>query len=106
MRKRSIAATLISVAALGTVSFTAAPAAAAPTGCGPGWAGVGSTYATAYCSGGTGSYQVWAACTGTVWPYNSAFVESPWYAAGSGATAWVFCPVGKVISTWGIGRRN
>lgn len=94
------------VAATLAIPLTAGPAAAAPTGCGAGWAGVGYTYATAYCSGGTGSYQVWAQCFGTVWPYNWYFVQSDWKRAGSGATAWVFCPFGSNVSTWGIGRRN
>lgn len=108
MRRRRFAVAVVSIVftTLATLSLTAQPAVAAPTGCGSGWAGVGNAYATAYCSGGTGSYQVWAQCYPSVWPYNWAFVESPWYRAGSGATAWVWCPPGKLVSTWGVGRRN
>jgi hypothetical protein len=105
--RRKLAAVLLSVPALLSVAvLSAEPASAAPTGCGPGWAGEGNTYVTAYCSGGTGYYQVWAQCQGTVWPYYWYFVQSPWYRAGSGATAWAFCPIGSVVYTWGIGRKN
>jgi hypothetical protein len=105
--RRKLAAVLLSVAALLSIAaLSAEPASAAPTGCTQGWAGVGNTYVTAYCSGGTGSYQVWAQCAGTVWPYYYYFVQSPWYRAGSKATAWAFCPIGSVVNRWGIGRKN
>jgi hypothetical protein len=97
---------VLAIVAAPFVLFIVPSASAAPTGCGPGWAGEGNTYVTAYCSGGTGSYQVWAQCWGTVWPHYYYFVQSSWYRAGSGATAWAWCPPGAVVNTWGIGRKN
>lgn len=85
--------------------LSAAPASAAPTGC---WAndGVWFPYATAYCAGGTGFYQAWAACKMNFWPYSSVFVESDWKAAGSQQTAWVWCPAGYRVVNYGVGLRS
>jgi hypothetical protein len=83
----------------------AQPAEAAPTGCGAGWMGNGATYASAYCSGGTGTYQVWIQCSSTVWPYGWSFKESAWYRPGTGPAV-VWCGVGSTIARRGIGLRN
>jgi hypothetical protein len=81
---------------------TAGPATAYPTGCGPGWAGIGGTYVTATCSGGTGTFTVWAQCQSSVWPYAYHWAESGRTKPGN--TAWAFC-FADVIR-WGISRYN
>lgn len=104
MRRRIVGAMLGVVAAVSVGLVGASPASAAPTGCGPGWAGNGSTYTTGYCSGGTGTFQVWAACQSTVWPYYSTFVQSSWLTPGN--TAWAVCPFPYQIYSRGLSRRN
>ncbi|ACL42402.1 hypothetical protein Achl_4451 (plasmid) [Pseudarthrobacter chlorophenolicus A6] len=96
--------------ALGTAVVTAlmlplsaGPASAAPNGC---YAGGGYTYATAFCSGGTGSYQAYAVCFQSYWPFFQTFVQSDWKRAGSGQTAWVWCPFGYNVKSRGVGLRN
>lgn len=81
----------------------AGQATAAPTGC---RTGGGFTYATAYCSGGTGSYQAYATCFQTYWPYFHRFVQSDWKRAKSGHTATVWCPFGYNVKSRGVGIRN
>jgi hypothetical protein len=106
MIRKSISVVLTAIVSAGMmVTLAAAPASAAPTGC---TTGGGMTYATAYCSGGTGYYQAWAQCQGTVWPYYWTFVQSDWKRAGSGQTAWVMCTAwnGGVVYTRGVARRN
>jgi hypothetical protein len=100
---------LVVLAIAGATLAVAEPASAAPTGCGPGWAGEGNTYATAWCSGGTGTFNVSAQCRSTVWPYGYSFVESSWRRPGGTAltnSAWVQCSFPSTVVTWGIGRRN
>lgn len=103
--KRKIAsmAAAATLAATVMLPLTAVPASAAPNGC---RAGGGFTYSTAYCSGGTGSYQAYAVCFQSYWPYFRAFVESDWKRAGSGQTAWVWCPFGYNVWSRGVGIRN
>lgn len=98
----SVVFTIIITAVLMT-TLSVAPASAAPTGCS---VGGGNTYATAYCSGGTGSYRVWAQCQGTVWPYYWTFVQSGWVRPGQ--TAWVWCTAwnGGVVYARGVERIN
>jgi hypothetical protein len=106
MKRRSLRITLTAtLLGLMLLPLGAAPAAAVPTGC---WTndGVWFPYATAQCSGGTGWYQVWAACKQNFWPYNAAFVESDWKAAGSQETAWVWCPTGYRVLNYGVGLRS
>ena len=106
MKRRSkrivLTATVFSVLLL---PLSAGPAAAAPTDC---WTndGVWFPYATAQCSGGTGAYQAWATCLQNFWPYHAAFVESDWKPAGSHQTAWVWCPAGSRVLTYGVGLRS
>lgn len=95
----AVVAVVASSAALGIPST----ASAAPTGC---QAGGGFTYATAYCSGGTGAYQAYAVCKQSFWPFYSRFVESTWKRAKSGETAWVWCPLGYDVRSRGVGIRN
>lgn len=102
---RRMALTTAALTAL-LLPLSAAPASAIPTGCS---AGGGNTYATAWCSGGTGYYQVWATCAGTVWPYNWAFVQSGWKRVGTWGSAWTTCPPGFdgfVIQDRGWSRKN
>jgi hypothetical protein len=109
-KRHRILLLLLALAALATsitggVVGTAKPAAAAPTGCTAGWMGNGSTYASAYCSGGTGTYNVWIQCQSTVWPYWYSFKESGWYRPGTGP-AFVMCNPPSTIVARGTGRRN
>jgi hypothetical protein len=100
---------LVALAIAGATLAVATPAAAAPTGCGSGWAGQGGTYTTAWCSGGTGTFNAWAQCQSTVWPYGYSFVESSWRRPGGTAltnSAWAQCSFPSTIVTRGIGRRN
>jgi len=100
---------LVAAAVAGAMLAVATPASAAPTGCGSGWAGQGATYTTAWCSGGTGTFNVWAQCQSTVWPYGYSFVESSWRKPGGTAltnSAWAQCSFPSTIVTRGIGRRN
>jgi hypothetical protein len=98
----ALTATVLGVLLL---SLSAGPAAAAPIDC---WTndGVWFPYATAYCSGGTGAYQAWATCMQNFWPYDAAFVESDWKQAGSHETAWVWCPAGHRVLTYGVGLKS
>lgn len=91
------------VLAAGLAVVAPSTAQAAPSGCS---AGGGFTYSTAYCSGGTGSYQAYATCKQTFWPYYSAFVQSGWVRARSGQTAWAWCPFGYNVMSRGVGIRN
>ena len=107
--KRRAAAGIATLAIAGATLAVAEPVSAAPSGCGPGWAGVGNTYATAWCSGGTGTFNVWVQCRSTVWPYWYSFVESSWRKPGGTAwtnSAWAQCGVPSMVVSWGIGRRN
>jgi hypothetical protein len=88
----------------GAAVAAAGPASAAPTGCGPGWPGIGNTYVTATCTGGTGTFQVWAQCHATIWPYWYDWAQSSWMRPGQ--TAWAICPVPDTVVQWGISRRN
>lgn len=98
-----VASTAIASAMM--LSVGASSASAAPTGC---KTGGGGTYATAYCSGGTGSYQAYARCFNPSIPGATfwKFVEGPWVAARSGKTASVSCPFLYVVDSRGVGIRN
>lgn len=102
-RKLTSLALGTALAAAMMLPLSAAPASAAPNGC---YAGGGGTYATAYCSGGTGAYQAYAVCFQTYWPFFHKFVESDWKSARSGHTAWVWCPLGYNVKSRGVGLRN
>lgn len=106
LRKSTSAAgkmAVVTILAAGLAVVAPSTAQAAPTGCS---ARGGFTYSTAYCSGGTGSYQAYATCKQTFWPYYSAFVQSGWVGARSGQTAWVWCPFGYNVMSRGVGIRN
>lgn len=98
-----IACAVMSLAAV--FSLGAGTASAAPTGCSKGG---GGTYATAICSGGTGSYQAYATCMNPTIPGATfyKFVEGPWKVARSGQTSTVGCPFLYVVSSRGVGIRN
>jgi hypothetical protein len=100
-----LALTALTTSISGGLVATAPPAAAAPTGCTAGWMGNGMTYASAYCSSGTGTYNVWIQCRSSVWPYWYSFKESAWYRPGTGP-AFVMCNAPSTIVTRGIGLRN
>lgn len=107
MLRKTLAAVITAiVSAVLMVTLAVSPAAAAPTGCGDGWAGTGSTYATGYCSGGSGTFRVWAQCAPSVWPYYWTFVQSGWTRPAQ--TAWVLCTAwnGGQVAAHGIERRN
>ena len=97
--RAAVVAVAVSMAMVGLPGV----ANAAPNGC---KAGGGFTYATAFCSGGTGSYQAYAVCKQSFWPFFSSFVQSDWKRAGSGQTAWVWCPLGYDARSRGVGIRN
>lgn len=86
-----------------TMSLGVGTASAAPMGCSQGG---GFTYATAYCSGGTGYYQAYADCFQSYWPHYHRFVQSDWKRARSGQTAWVWCPFGYNVWSRGVGVKN
>ena len=99
---------LVATAAASTalVGAAATSASAAPTGCSTGG---GNTWADAYCSGGTGYYQVYAVCRNDFIPGASQywFVESNWVKARSGERPSVQCwSGGGVVQSRGVGLRN
>lgn len=99
-----LAATTAALTLAATVAV-ATPAQALPTGCGTGG---GNTYASVYCSGGTGAYQAWAVCFNPTIPGATfkTVVTGPWKAARSGQNSMVSCPFLYVVESRSYSIRN
>lgn len=104
-RKLSLIPLSVLMGAAAVLSAGVGTANAAPNGCSTGGGGL---YATAYCSGGTGSYQAYATCMNPTIPGATfyKFVEGPWKRAKSGEKSTVWCPPLYVVSSRGVGLRN
>ena len=112
LRAGLAAAALAAGTTLG-MAAAATPASAStsglPTGCGPGWAGEGATYATASCSGGSGYYREWVYCVPAApGPWGSSIQRSPWHKPGGGqwAEAWINCPFPDQVQNRGIDLKS
>jgi hypothetical protein len=97
-------AAMATVALIAFVSLaTATQAQAAPSGC---WSKIVTwqTEGHAYCSSGTGTYNVFITCKNPFgfWAYR----ESAWQRPGGGFVARATCPAGYVGQSAGVGLRN
>jgi len=111
MLRAGIAATILALGAGGAIA-AAAPAYASagePTGCTVEWAydnSMGGLAMQAYCSGGSGYYQLQVGCVTAV-PYLSlrSTQYSAWYKPGTW-TAAVWCPLLEQVSSWQVNKKS